>query len=85
LVIGFLSLLAMAFWKRSVILGLVVLTTGSTMKVIWSIYFGGEVGYAAIVPTIVTVIICNASVYLYWRLNRKQQLSVQISDNTKME
>lgn len=67
LVIGFLWLLAMAFWKKSILLGVIVLNAGTALKIIWSIFFGGAVGYAAILPSIVTMIICNIAVYAYWR------------------
>ncbi len=66
-VVVFLWLLALTFWKRSVALGLVVLNTGTLCKVIWSIFFGGEIGQAAILPSIVTLGICNIAVYFIWK------------------
>lgn len=70
LVIAFLWLLALAFWKRNVYFGLLVLNAGTAMKVVWSIFFGGAVGYASILPSVITLAICNAVVYLIWRRGR---------------
>ena len=67
LVVVFLWLLALAFWKRSILLGVLVLNIGTCFKIIWSIFFSGAVGYASILPSIVTLIVCNSAVYWFWR------------------
>lgn len=67
LVIVFLWVLALAFWKRSWLAGVLVLNIGTMMKVVWSIFFGGEIGYASIVPSVVTLIVCNTVLYFIWR------------------
>ncbi len=70
-VVGFLWVLALAFWKRSVLYGLLVLNAGTCLKIIWSVFYGGDVGYAAIVPSVVTLLICNTAVYFFWRRARR--------------
>ena len=67
LVIGFLWILALAFWRRSWLFGVAILNAGTGLKIVWSIFFGGTVGYAAILPSIVTLIVCNTALYLIWR------------------
>ncbi len=63
LVVVFLFLLALSFWKRSLLYGVVVLNIGTLLKVVWSIYFGGSVGHAAILPSVVTLAVCN---FVFW-------------------
>lgn len=59
LVIGFFFLLGAAFWKRNWLYGLAVLNAGTLLKVIWSVAFAGETGWAALLPSIVTLAICD--------------------------
>lgn len=75
LVIVFLYLLALAFWRRSLLYGLLVLNIGTCLKIMWSIYFADSVGYAAILPSVITLAICNgagfAFYYHYKKLDEK--------------
>lgn len=50
LVVAFFVALGAAFWKRSWLWGLAVLNAGTLLKVIWSVTFGGEAGWASLMP-----------------------------------
>jgi hypothetical protein len=63
LVIAFFAGLAAAFWKRNWIYGLAVLNFGTLLKIVWSIGFAGEVGLASVLPSIVTLAICNSAFF----------------------
>jgi 4-hydroxybenzoate polyprenyltransferase len=58
-----LTLLAAAFWKRSVWFGMGVLTFIALSKILWSIVFGGESASALLPPAVIGLAICNAAVY----------------------
>lgn len=60
LVVGFFFALGAAFWKRNWWYGLVVLNAGTALKVIWSVLFAGERGWASLLPSVITLAICNA-------------------------
>lgn len=66
LVVIFLVLLSVAFWKRSLVYGLVVLNVGTGLKVMWSIFFAGGIGMASLLPSVVTLFVCNTAFLLYW-------------------
>jgi hypothetical protein len=73
LVVGFLVTLAIAFWKRSWLWGLAVINAGTLLKVIWSVVFGGEIGWASLVPSIFTLVVTDAAILLTARfLSRRQ-------------
>ena len=66
-----LAALALAFWKRSVILGLVVMDALALGKVVWSFYYGGTAGGSVIAsPALAGLVICNAVVLLVARKSR---------------
>ena len=67
LVVLFLWFLARAFWKRSMIYGLIVLNVGTGLKVLWSIFFAGETGMASLLPSVVTLLVCNAVFLFFWK------------------
>lgn len=62
LVVIFLSVLATAFWRRSLMWGLLVANLGGAIKLIFSILVWGETGLTALVPTLVTALVFNAVV-----------------------
>ncbi len=64
LVIAFLVALAAAFWKRTWLYGLIVLNAGTLLKVIWSVVVGGSLGWAALLPSLVTLAICDTIIVL---------------------
>jgi hypothetical protein len=59
-----LAALALAFWKRSLFYGLVVINTIMLTKIAWSFYYGGDSGRALLPPALVGVVVCDA-VILY--------------------
>jgi len=66
-----LAALALAFWKRSMILGVVVMDALALGKVVWSFYYGGMAGGLVIVPpALASLVICNAVVLLVARKSR---------------
>ena len=67
LVVGFFVALASAFWKRNWLYGLAVLNAATLLKVIWSVAFGGAVGWAALLPSVVTLAICDTVIVLAMR------------------
>lgn len=75
LVIAFFVALGAAFWKRSLLWGLGVLNAATLLKVIWSVTFGGEAGWASLVPALVTLAICDAALLYAARRMRKGPVS----------
>lgn len=75
LVPGSLAALAYAFWKRSWLYGLLVLNLIAVLKIVWSIYFGGDSGFAVVAPALTGLVLCNAVIAaaLYWLRKKKQQ------------
>ncbi|HZB83209.1 MAG TPA: hypothetical protein VE288_10270 [Rubrobacteraceae bacterium] len=73
LVVAFLVALGAAFWRRRWLWGLAVLNVGTLLKVIWSVAFGGEAGWASLLPSIVTLAIVNAVVLLAMRFLRQRR------------
>ncbi len=67
LVVGFFVALASAFWKRNWLYGLAVLNAATLLKVVWSVAFGGAVGWAALLPSVVTLAICDTIIVLAMR------------------
>ena len=74
LVIGFFVALAAAFWKRNWLYGLGVLNAATLLKVIWSVAFGGAIGWAALLPSLVTLAICNTIIVLAMRWRDKRRI-----------
>ena len=67
-VILFLSALAMAFWRRSLLWGLLVANLGSVMKLAFSVLVWGETGWTALLPTLVTALIFNLAMgWFLWK------------------
>ena len=73
LVVAFFVALGAAFWKRSWLWGLAVLNAGTLLKVVWSVAFGGVAGWASLVPSLVTLAICDAAVLLAARWLRRRR------------
>lgn len=66
-------LLAGAFWRRSWIVGIVVINVGAVLKVVWSFSFGGETAWSILPPVVVGALICNA--VLVYVLGRQRSAS----------
>ena len=73
LVVAFFAALAAAFWKRSWLWGLAVLNAGTLLKVIWSVAFGGAVGWASLVPSLFTLAVTDAAILLAARWLKRGQ------------
>lgn len=63
-----LSLLAFAFWKRSIWLGLALINLIAITKQVWSVLYGGESGWAVLPPMLIGLVLCNLLVY--WLIKR---------------
>src|SRR5690606_32088988 len=70
--ISFIAL-GLAFWKRSLILGLLVVVLMATGKIIWSILNAGSSGQSIIIPAALGLFICLGLIYFGFRRleNRK--------------
>lgn len=55
--------LGLAFWKRSLLMGLSVVVLMATGKIVWSIYNAGEAGKAILIPAIIGLILCVILIY----------------------
>jgi hypothetical protein len=84
LVIGFFVALAAAFWKRSWLWGLMEINAGTLLKVIWSVAFGGETGWASLVPSLFTLAVTDTTILLaarWLKLRRaRQEVAAQDAD-----
>jgi hypothetical protein len=65
-----LWLLAAAFWQRQWLLGVLVLNLATFAKVAFSVVFGGNAGWAALAPSLVTLAVCNAAFFALYALRR---------------
>lgn len=68
-----MSVLALAFWKRSLWLGIAVLVFIAAAKMLWSVAFGGDSGRTVIVPAIVALVVCIVLVWFgFHRLQKRK-------------
>ena len=64
--------LGLAFWKRSVIMGIAVVIIMATGKMVWSIHNAGESGKSILIPAILGLLICCGLIYYgFKRLDKK--------------
>jgi len=71
---AFFVLLAVAFWKRSWWWGLAIINLAALGKVTWSVFEGGESGWAVLIPAVIGLLVCDAAVYFCVKYaNRKKQ------------
>ena len=67
--------LGLAFWKRSLLMGLGVMVLMATGKIVWSIQNAGESGRSILVPAILGLIICSGLIfYGFKRLERSRTM-----------
>src|SRR6187402_2960732 len=65
--------LGLAFWKRSLLMGLGVMVLMATGKIVWSIQNAGESGKSILIPAILGLIICSGLIfYGFKRLERSR-------------
>lgn len=67
-----LTALGVAFWKRSLWLGLSVIVFIAVAKMTWSVAFGGDAGKSIFVPAIAGLVICIILVYVGFRKLEKK-------------
>ena len=66
-------MLALAFWKRSLWMGLTVVVLMATGKILWSIQNAGESGKLIVVPAILGLAVCFGLIlYGFKRLEQKK-------------
>lgn len=71
-VVVFLFGLFYAFWKRNVWIGLLLINAGTLAKIAVSVVLGGEAGTAAIVPSLVSLLVINCVAFAVWRYISKR-------------
>lgn len=67
-----LSILAAAFWFRSVWIGISVVICMAVGKIVWSVTSAGESGASVIVPALVGLLLCT--VVIFWGFKRMKKL-----------
>lgn len=67
-----LTVLSLAFWKRSIWMGLAVIILIALGKIAWSILSAGESGKSILVPAITGLVICLALIYYGFRRMEKR-------------
>ena len=55
--------LALAFWKRSLTIGISIVVLMATGKIIWSIQNAGESGKSILIPAVLGLLICCGLIY----------------------
>lgn len=58
-----LSLLCLAFWKRSLKIGLGIIAAIAVAKILWSVVEGGKTGLSVIIPATIGLVICVGIIY----------------------
>jgi len=67
-----LSALALAFWKRSLLVGMSVMVFIALAKISWSVVFGGESGQSVLVPAMVGLVVCIILIYMGFKRMEKR-------------
>ena len=72
--VSFLAL-GLAFWKRSLLMGLGVVVLMASGKIIWSICNAGEAGKSILIPAIIGLAFCVILIYFgFRRLEKSKKL-----------
>lgn len=66
-----LGALGLAFWKRSLWIGLGVMVFMASGKMVWSVQNAGEAGYSIFVPALIGLVICMGMIFLGFRRLKK--------------
>ncbi len=72
-----LSALALAFWKRSLWIGISVLVFIAVAKMVWSVAFGNSAGTSVIAPAVIGLAICIALVIIGFKKLEKKKSAKQ--------
>lgn len=70
--ISFIAL-GLAFWKRSLILGIIVIVLIAYGKMAWSVQNAGESGKSILMPAIIGLIICCGLIYYGFKKLEKKE------------
>jgi hypothetical protein len=81
LVPAFLIALCWAFWKRSLVLGLVIINAMALGKMAWGVIEGDGTGWAMQLPAIVGLAICNGFVLYAHRKVRGSTAQAEVTVN----
>lgn len=78
-----LTLLGLAFWKRSLWYGLGIINLIAVAKLVWSILYGSTSGWAVLPPMLIGLIVCNAAIIfgVRWIEKRQHQETSPIQEN----
>lgn len=66
----FLAVTGLAFWHRSVLIGLAAINLASLLKIAWSFHYGGSTGWTVVAPALIGLLVVNAAVLIWSRRNR---------------
>lgn len=69
--ISFIAL-GLAFWKRSLVMGISVMVLMATGKMVWSIENAGESGKSILIPAIAGLLICCGIIYYGFKRQAKK-------------
>lgn len=64
-------LLCLAFWKRSLKIGVGIIVAIAIAKTLWSVIEGGEAGQSVIIPAVIGLVICVG--IIYYVINRQNK------------
>lgn len=81
-----LSLIALsiAFWKRSLWMGIAVMVFIAVAKMLWSVLFGGESGRSVILPAVIGLLICIALISVgFIRMQKKNAKGKELGEGKK--
>lgn len=67
-----LAALAIAFWKRSLLVGIAVMVFIALAKISWSVAFGGESGKSVLVPAMLGLLICIIIIFIGFKRMEKR-------------
>jgi cation:H+ antiporter len=70
---AFFVLLGLAFWRRSLIVGLVIVNVAGVGKIAWSLGFGRESGWSLVPPALVGMLVVNG-VLIAWHRRRASKV-----------
>ena len=57
-----LGALCLAFWRRSLLWGLIIINVIAVTKLVWGVVDGGGTGWAMLGPALTGLVICDAAV-----------------------
>ncbi len=67
--------LGLAFWKRSLLMGLGVVVLMATGKIAWSVQNAGEAGKSILLPAVIGLVLCLALIILGFKRLEKSNTS----------